>query len=60
MIGLKYYFRPFFLSATFSHSFIAISNITYTDENGNPDGESKIYNQGLQIGVGYQFVLKKG
>jgi hypothetical protein len=60
MAGLKYYFRQFFLCATFSHSFVSISDITYTDENGNPDGESKIYNQGLQIGVGYQFDLKKG
>lgn len=58
-IGARYYFDRFFVSVQYNNSVVPISDVAYTDENGNQIGGGKEYNQNLQLGVGYNFHLKK-
>ncbi len=43
----------------FNRSVASSSDITYTDENGNPIEYAKEYHQSFSLGVGYNFQLKK-
>lgn len=55
--GLKFYWKDIFLNLTFNRSILPVSEWTYTDENGNPIGTGKEFNQSFRLGVGYNFQL---
>ena len=58
-VGLKFYLNELFLSLMFNRSLVSASDLNYTDENGEPIGNAKQFNQSLSLGVGYNFHLKK-
>lgn len=59
MAGLKLYWKDLFFNLTFNRSLKPVSELTYTDENGNDAGTGKEFNKSFRLGVGYNFHLKK-
>ena len=51
--------EPFFLKISYEHGFSNITNLLFTDENGEPLEDFVQYNRNIQIGVGYHFGFSK-
>ncbi|MCC6726253.1 MAG: outer membrane beta-barrel protein [Saprospiraceae bacterium] len=59
MAGLKFYWQDLYLNLTFNRSLSNITNIKFTDENGNTIKNGKEFNQSFRLGLGYNFQLKE-
>lgn len=59
MAGLKFYWKDLFLNLTFNRSLLTVTNINFTDENGNTIKTGKEFNQSFRLGVGYNIHLRK-
>lgn len=57
--GLRYYFEHFFLSVTYNCGLSPVIELIATDGNGEKLYDAASYNQTIQVGVGYNFHLKK-
>lgn len=60
LLGLKGRYKNFVLHAHFNHSLQALTSFSQTDDIGTPIAEeAKLYNQMLQIGLGYTISFNK-
>lgn len=59
-VGFRFYTKQVFINLAVCHSIRPISEINFTNENGEPiDGAGKQYNQTVSLGVGYNFQFSK-
>ncbi len=58
--GIKYY-APYnlYLSARYTHGLSQVSNLKFTDANGEPYADIKLQNQAFQLSLGYEFKTGK-
>jgi hypothetical protein len=59
LVGVRYYFKNMYAGLSYNRGILPISDIELTNENGESLGEAKQFNKSLQLGVGYNFHLKK-
>ena len=57
LLGLRYYYNNFFISAQYNQSFINISTLHFTDDQGNDKVSATQKNSTFQFGIGYFFKL---
>lgn len=58
--GLKVYFlKQVSFTARYVHGFSNVSNIRFTDENGEPTARVKQHNRNLQLALSYEFSISK-
>jgi len=54
--SLRYYLDRFNFNVAYEYGLTDVSNFLYTDQNGQPIGNSEVFNRSFKFGIGYLFL----
>jgi hypothetical protein len=59
LVGVRYYLKNMYAGLSYNRGIMPVSEIQFTDEQGELLSKAKQFNKSLQLSVGYNFHLKR-